>query len=334
LSTRAWGVTPAERDLEYPCDRFVERPDEAWYRGVDVAAPVPIVYRWLCQLRLAPYSYDVIDNFGRRSPRTLTPGLDQLAIGQRVMHVFDLVAFERDRHFTAQVARVRAVFGDTAVTYMVRPGPAGGTRLLAKVVFHYPGRGVLRSALRSFYPAGDSIMMHRQLGNLRRLAERDAQATARDGTGELLPYVDEHAVTIARPAADVWSGLPEIVERAATGTGIEPIARLLGCDPATAGGPRPLALGSAVPGFRVTALEPERELRLEGRHRFSRYALVLRLDALGPREARLRAETRATFPGPHGRAYRAVVIGTRGHVLAVRRLLHAIERGMRRITPV
>jgi hypothetical protein len=39
----------------------------------------------------------------------------------------------------------------------------------------------------------------------------------------------------------------------------------------------------------------------------------------------VRAETRAAFPGLQGRAYRALVIGTRGHVLAVRRLLRAVK---------
>ena len=37
------------------------------------------------------------------------------------------------------------------------------------------------------------------------------------------------------------------------------------------------------------------------------------------------AVTYADFPGPRGRAYRAAVIGSRGHVVAVRRILAAIR---------
>jgi hypothetical protein len=40
----------------------------------------------------------------------------------------------------------------------------------------------------------------------------------------------------------------------------------------------------------------------------------------------LTATTRAAFPGARGRAYRALVIGTRAHVLATRHMLHAVRR--------
>jgi hypothetical protein len=66
------------------------------------------------------------------------------------------------------------------------------------------------------------------------------------------------------------------------------------------------------------------ELVLEGEHRFSRYALIFHLEALPAGRSRVRAETRAAFPGIRGGAYRALVIGTRAHVLVTKRLLHAV----------
>ena len=110
-------------------------------------------------------------------------------------------------------------------------------------------------------------------------------------------------------------------------------ARLVGCADTEAGGPRPLEVGSTFPGFHVAELIPERLLALRGSHHFSDYELVFRLEPLGGVRTRLVAETRADFPGVKGRAYRALVIGTRMHVLVVRRVqrsvAHRVERARR-----
>src|SRR5713101_8113421 len=95
-----WGSTAEERTKSFPCDDHLPDAEEACFRAVDVLAPAPILFRWLCQLKVAPYSYDWIDNLGRRSPRTLTAGLEHLEVGQRVMTIFEVVSFERDRHLT------------------------------------------------------------------------------------------------------------------------------------------------------------------------------------------------------------------------------------------
>ena len=71
---------------------------------------------------------------------------------------------------------------------------------------------------------------------------------------------------------------------------------------------------------------PGEVLALEGRHAFSVYALVFRIAPVGSGSSRLAAESRASFPGPHGRLYRALVIGSRGHVLAVRRILGRVAK--------
>jgi hypothetical protein len=141
-----------------------------------------------------------------------------------------------------------------------------------------------------------------------------------------LPYIDEHTIDIAADAADVWPEILEGIERSFSHRWAELYARALRCDDVTAGGPRPFAVGSTVPGFRVTALTPRAELVLEGHHRFSSYALVFRIEAVRLGQARLHAETRAAFPGFAARVYRLLIIGTGGHVVAVRRLLAGITR--------
>jgi hypothetical protein len=141
-----------------------------------------------------------------------------------------------------------------------------------------------------------------------------------------LPYRDEHTTVVAAGADDVWRSLGETLDRSFSRPGANRYARLVGCADRTASGPRPLAEGSTFPGFRVAAAVPGRELVLGGRHRFSSYALIFRLEPADPGRSRLTAETRATFPGPAGGLYRLLVLGTGGHAVGVRRLLAAVRR--------
>lgn len=169
-----WGSTSAERARPYPCDRFLGPPETTLFRAIDVAAPASASFRWLCQLRVAPYSYDLLDNFGRRSPRELTPGMERLEVGQRVMTIFRLVEFEPGRSLTV---RSGGLFGDVACTYLADPCGDGASRIVLKILARYPG-GLRRWAMRLLLPPGDLVMARRQLLNLKRLAERSPAARA------------------------------------------------------------------------------------------------------------------------------------------------------------
>jgi hypothetical protein len=131
------------------------------------------LFRWLCQMRVAPYSYDWIDNGGRRSPRTLSPGVEHLAIGQSMMRIFTLVDFAKDRHVTLRIKHgtgAFSLFGDLALTYLVVPESPDRCRLLVKVVVRYP-RSIKGAIMRRVLPWGDLVMMRRQLLNFKALAE-------------------------------------------------------------------------------------------------------------------------------------------------------------------
>ena len=141
-----------------------------------------------------------------------------------------------------------------------------------------------------------------------------------------LTHIDEHATEIAASPDAVWEALLRVVEGSFGSARTGRVTRLLGCEDTAASGTRPLEAGSALPGFHVEKAEPPRELALSGSHRFSEYALIFRLEESHGGRTRLRAETRAEFPGLKGSIYRAFVIGTRGHVLVTRRLLSAVKQ--------
>ena len=127
-----------------------------------------------------------------------------------------------------------------------------------------------------------------------------------------LPFVDEHSILIPASRDHVWRVLRRHVVSSLGVAERSPGARMLGTQPRA--------------GFEVEREIPGEELDLAGRHRFSRYRLVFELVHAAENETQLSARTYAEFPGLRGRAYRALVIGTRLHVLATNQILRSVRR--------
>ena len=158
-----WGVSNRETARSYPCDGFVAAPGLQAWRGVSVNAPAAAVWPWVAQVRLAPYSYDWIDNLGRRSPRTLA-GLPEPRVGEPFTSAGGralgrIVAVDPGHHLTAKIM-------GAFMSYVLVPQGRDTTRLLLKVAM-----GINRWAA-PVLSVGDLIMARRQLLNLKQLAER------------------------------------------------------------------------------------------------------------------------------------------------------------------
>ncbi|NUR06005.1 MAG: polyketide cyclase [Nocardioidaceae bacterium] len=157
-----WGVTDDETSLHYPCDDFVTSPNLQAWRGVSVQAPPAAVWSWVLQIRVAPYSYDWIDNRGRRSPRRLLdlpePQVGDAFTSSGNRPLGRIVSVEQERQLTGRI------LGAFMSYVLVRDDVT--TRLLLKVAM---------STHRLAAPAirvGDLVMARRQLLNLKQLAER------------------------------------------------------------------------------------------------------------------------------------------------------------------
>jgi len=126
-----------------------------------------------------------------------------------------------------------------------------------------------------------------------------------------LSYIDEHSVRIDAPRERVWAALQQHTRSMLTSAQRNPLVALLGPHPRE--------------GFEVVEAIENRRLGLAGRHRFSRYRLVFDLTD-GPAGATtLHARSYAEFPGVLGGVYRALVIGTRLHVVATNGLLRGVR---------
>jgi hypothetical protein len=158
-----WGVNESETSRFYPCDDFVAAPVLQVWRGVDVQVPPEALWPWVAQVRVAPYSYDWIDNRGRRSPKDLL-GLPEPRVGDRFTTAGGrglgrIVAVDPGRQLTGTIM-------GAFMSYVLVPQDHDTTRLLLKVVSqvsHWAAPAL---------SVGDLIMARRQLLNLKQLAER------------------------------------------------------------------------------------------------------------------------------------------------------------------
>ena len=155
-----WGVTGEEVQRHYPCDDLASGL-ELW-RGVTVRAPVPQVWPWVCQVQLAPYSYDWVDNLGRHSPRHLLgrpdpqPGEHFTTSGGR-FRIGEVLSVEHEQQLTARIM-------GAVMSYVLVPS-GSDTRLLLKLVLP-------RRWWAAPVALGDWPMARRQLLNLRDRAEQ------------------------------------------------------------------------------------------------------------------------------------------------------------------
>jgi hypothetical protein len=164
-----WGVTADEVARRYPCDELVRPPVLAVWRGVTVHASPAEVWPWVCQVRLAPYSYDLLDNLGRRSPQELRglpdpePGEPFSCVAGKV-RIGRVLAVAREEHLTGVIL-------GAVMSYVLQP-EGDMTRLLLKIAMER----------RHWYaPAvalGDWPMARRQLLNFKALAEAGRTASA------------------------------------------------------------------------------------------------------------------------------------------------------------
>jgi hypothetical protein len=158
-----WGVSESETLRPYPCDNYVASPVLMAWRGVHVQAPAEAVWPWVAQVRLGPYSYDWIDNLGRRSPRQLL-GLPEPRAGERFTtaggrELGRIVSVDHGKQLTGTIM-------GAFMSYVLVPQDDRTTRLLLKVVLRTP-----RWAAPGL-SAGDLIMARKQLLHLKQLAER------------------------------------------------------------------------------------------------------------------------------------------------------------------
>ncbi len=163
-----WGVTDDEVARRYPCDELIPVPVLQAWRGVTVHSTPDGLWPWVAQIRLAPYSYDWIDNLGRRSPRSCAhcrnPQLVSTSRPRGIVPLGRILSVSTAEQLTGGIM-------GAVMSYVLVPN-GDSTRLLLKIVM---AKGRWLAPLIS---VGDLVMARRQLLNLKRLAEQPTAPSA------------------------------------------------------------------------------------------------------------------------------------------------------------
>jgi hypothetical protein len=120
-----------------------------------------------------------------------------------------------------------------------------------------------------------------------------------------LPFIDDHRVIVRAPTQQTWDAVSKLARRLAERPAPRRFVTLWQLEPPS--------------GFAITSSSSER-IVLVGRHRFARYELAFELRPTD-NGVEVSGRTSAEFPGAAGRLYRALVIGSGGHGVAVRAML-------------
>lgn len=164
-----WGATPAEVARSLPSDQLVKRPTFNATRAISIDAPPESVWPWLVQMGLSRagwYSYDILDNLGRRSARRIVPELQHLGEGDIVPMSPDGKQGMRVHSMEESRSMVWSEPGRTTWAWQLDEAAGGGTRLITRVRSHYAwfSPSIAFSLLLEF---GDIWMMRKMLLNLR-----------------------------------------------------------------------------------------------------------------------------------------------------------------------
>ncbi len=167
-----WGATQDEIDGPVVGDHLVPDAGLTATRSIDLGSPPESVFPWLKQIgfgRAGWYSYDWIDNLGRRSARRIHPEWQEVESGDRIPGGpidFEAAIVDEPTAFVLRLPPTGWLLRriDFTLAFELRPTETG-TRLVTRVrsSIHLPlGRLVERWLLGP----GDGIMVRRQLLNL------------------------------------------------------------------------------------------------------------------------------------------------------------------------
>ncbi len=173
-----WGATPEEIQSPVVGDDLCSAATLIATRSITISAPPQEVFQWILQMgfgRAGWYSYDWLDNLGRKSATIIHDEWQTVKVGDKVPSgpiSFIAAIVEAPRHFVLEIKSLgkKSPKLHFTLAYELRDDPHG-TRLVTRMRSHISvPLGSLFEKL--ILGPGDGLMLRRQLLTIRQNASK------------------------------------------------------------------------------------------------------------------------------------------------------------------
>lgn len=163
-------------------------------RHIEIQACASNVFIWLKQLRIAPYSYDLLDNRGRKSPGYIIENLPVLKVNTHFLLAFHILMFEENKFIAGRFCEpvnppVNRYVKEMFIEYRIQE-IGTNARLWCKVKGWY-NNDIASKGFYWVFSIVNLIMTSRQLRNIKKLSERLGAGRVNSGIYDLSNYYTE-----------------------------------------------------------------------------------------------------------------------------------------------
>ncbi len=163
-------------------------------RHIEIRAGASDVYSWIKQLRIAPYSYDFLDNRGSKSPGYVIENLPPLKINSHFLLAFHIFRFEENKFIAGRFCvpinpPVNRYVKEMFIEYRIQEL---GTQVILwckiKGWFH---NNLASKGFFSIFSVVNLMMTRRQLRRIKKLSEMLAAGKIKKGKYNLSNFYSE-----------------------------------------------------------------------------------------------------------------------------------------------
>jgi len=144
-------------------------------RHIEIRADASAVFVWLKQLRVAPYSFDFMDNRGRKSPGYIIENLPPLKVNAHYLLAFHIFGFEENSFIVCRFCEpinppVNRYMKGLYIEYRI--AEKGTKTILWCKIKGYFNKELSSKGFFFIFSVVNKIMTARQLRNIKKLSER------------------------------------------------------------------------------------------------------------------------------------------------------------------